>query len=88
MNLILIDEVHLLNSNERGATLEAVIARMKTISQFSSRFIRIIAVSATVPNVDEIGEWLDAKILKYGEEYRPVPLDVKVLGFTLIFCTT
>jgi len=33
LKLILIDEVHLLNSSDRGSTLEGLISRMKIISE-------------------------------------------------------
>jgi ATP-dependent DNA helicase HFM1/MER3 len=57
ISLILIDEAHLLNTEERGGTLEAVITRMKLISKDISmkeqhvQSIRFIAVSATLPNI-------------------------------------
>lgn len=46
LNLLLIDEVHMLNFEERGATLEAVVSRIISLSN-----PRIIAVSATIPNI-------------------------------------
>lgn len=51
--LLLIDEVHLLRE-KRGSVLEVVVARMKTINPD----IRLCALSATVPNVDDVGKWL------------------------------
>ena len=53
VNLLLIDEVHMLNFEERGATLEAVVSRLMSISN-----PRIIALSATIPNIKEVAEWL------------------------------
>lgn len=47
--------------------------------------VRIIAVSATIPNIYEVAEWLKVprqSICIYGEEYRPVPLKKIVLGFS------
>lgn len=46
INLLLVDEVHMLNFEERGATLEAVVSRIMSINN-----PRIIAVSATIPNI-------------------------------------
>lgn len=46
--------------------------------------IRIIAVSATIPNIGEVGEWLKVpkhNICVFGEEYRPVKINKVVLGF-------
>ena len=58
--LLLIDEVHLL-SDPRGAALEAVISRMKMLSRCPEMRgcplakIRFVAVSATIPNMDDLG---------------------------------
>jgi replicative superfamily II helicase len=43
----------MLNFEERGATLEAVISRIISINN-----PRIVAVSATIPNIKEVAEWL------------------------------
>lgn len=86
VSLILIDEVHLLNTEERGATLEAIISRMKLLSSRKAQFspLRIIVLSATIPNIEDIALWLGVKsqfIKKFNEDYRPVPLEKHVLGY-------
>ncbi|KAI9011898.1 Sec63 Brl domain-containing protein [Phycomyces nitens] len=65
-----IDEVHFL-AEKRGAVLEACVSRMKKISHS----IRYIAVSATVPNLQDIADWLDARAMSFSEEFRPVRLE-------------
>ncbi|KAI9285571.1 P-loop containing nucleoside triphosphate hydrolase protein [Umbelopsis sp. AD052] len=75
MTLCLIDEVHLVGQT-RGATLEACISRMKMAVSNQ----RIIALSATVPNIQDVARWLNAKPLCFGEEYRPVKLSRHVYG--------
>lgn len=58
--LVLIDEVHLL-SDPRGAALEAVVSRIKMLSRVPGMSsdpistVRFIAVSATIPNIGDIG---------------------------------
>lgn len=58
--LVLIDEVHFLN-DPRGATLEAIISRIKMLSRISEMrssplaYVRFLAVSATIPNIQDIG---------------------------------
>ncbi len=64
---LVIDELHLLDSADRGATLEILITKMRRMGD-----IRVIGLSATAPNVDEIADWLDADY--YVSEWRPVPL--------------
>lgn len=86
IRLFLIDEVHTLNEN-RGPTLEAVVSRMKTATEN----IRFIALSATVPNSDDVASWLGrdsshqdlpAARETFGEDFRPVKLQRHVAGFT------
>jgi superfamily II RNA helicase len=45
--------VHILNEN-RGSVLEVVIARMKT----RGTAVRFVMVSATVPNIKDIANWI------------------------------
>ena len=78
IKLFLIDEVHMLNE-QRGATLEVVISRMKSKAPSA----RYIAVSATIPNSFDICLWLStsghAADLRFGNEARPVPLEQHVV---------
>ncbi|MCJ1472198.1 Sec63 [Lambiella insularis] len=84
VKLFLIDEVHILKES-RGATLEAVVSRMKSVGSD----IRFVALSATVPNFDDVATWLGksqsnqnlpALREKFGEEFRPVQLQKFVYG--------
>ena len=96
ISLLLIDEIHLLNEENRGATLEAIIARIKLLKnmenfkQTNLEKIRIIAVSATIPNISEVAEFLEIKeeektknkgLKIFGEEYRPVKVERIVIGY-------
>lgn len=41
-------------------------------------------LSATIPNIEDIGEWLNAPkqgVKVFGDEFRPVRIDIKVVGF-------
>ncbi|KAI1763874.1 P-loop containing nucleoside triphosphate hydrolase protein [Hypoxylon sp. FL1150] len=85
IRLVLIDEVHILK-DVRGATLEAVVSRMKTIGAN----IRFVALSATVPNIGDVARWLGrdhsntlepARTESFGEELRPVKLQRYVYGY-------
>lgn len=80
ITLMFLDEVHLLGES-RGATLEAIVSRMKVMQKHLSTSIRFIAISATIPNVSDVGAWLNAKVMKFGEEYRPVPIEKHVETF-------
>ena len=89
ISLLLIDEIHLLNDESRGATLEAIIARIKLLKSMENfketnlENIRIIAVSATIPNISDVAEFLEVKqgLKIFGEEYRPVKVERIVIGY-------
>ncbi|MDA8087079.1 MAG: DEAD/DEAH box helicase [Nitrospiraceae bacterium] len=66
--LIVTDEVHLLGDGHRGPTLEVVLTRLRYLNPR----IRVLALSATIPNSIEIAEWLGAKLVE--SDWRPVPL--------------
>jgi len=72
VGVLIIDEVHLLG-NDRGPTLEMVITQFRHLNPS----IRIIALSATIPNSAQIAKWLSAKLVL--SDYRPVPLSEGVL---------
>ncbi|KAH0342210.1 P-loop containing nucleoside triphosphate hydrolase protein, partial [Aureobasidium melanogenum] len=85
IKLLLIDEVHILNK-DRGAALEVVVSRMKSIGSGT----RFVALSATVPNSQDIATWLGrtsdtpdipAVHKRFGEEFRPVELKRHVCGY-------
>jgi helicase len=73
ISLVIADEVHLLNDAERGPTLEVVLARLMQVNPD----IQVLALSATINNVDEIAAWLKAKHVT--TEWRPVTLKEGVL---------
>ncbi|KAG6391661.1 hypothetical protein SASPL_149418 [Salvia splendens] len=65
ISLVLIDEVHLLN-DPRGAALEAVVSRIKMLAcspEMKSSplsLVRFLAVSATIPNINDLGSLRDS----------------------------
>ncbi len=68
ISLVVADEVHLLNDAGRGPTLEVVLARLLQVNPH----IQVLALSATIGNVDEIAGWISAKYIV--TEWRPVTL--------------
>lgn len=57
LRLLMIDEVHILHE-ERGPTLEVVVTRMKKVTHDQAR---IVAVSASVPNIKDVARWIGPK---------------------------
>ncbi len=82
--LVVVDEVHLLDSDSRGGTLEAVISRMRRISAVYGKKLRIVALSGTMPNIGDVARWLDAppeNVLEFDGSYRPIELETDVLPY-------
>lgn len=73
VDTLIIDEFHMIGEYSRGPTLESAITRAKIINPN----IRIIALSATLRNIEEIEGWLDGTCVEH--DYRPVPLHKEVL---------
>ena len=68
ITLLVVDEVHLIDSPDRGPTLEMVITKMR----FRNPGIQVIALSATIGNPGVLARWLDAELVT--SEWRPVDL--------------
>lgn len=68
---IIFDEIHYLDNYERGTVWEESLI-------FLPQHMKMLALSATIPNIDEFAEWIHSihkrplKVVK--EEKRPVPL--------------
>lgn len=68
IGLVIADEVHLIGDEDRGQTLEVVLTKLKLLKSKP----QIVALSATITNVDELSEWLECKTVE--NNWRPVPL--------------
>jgi len=68
LTVVVADEIHLITEADRGPTLEVVLTRLLKINPK----LQIIALSATIKNAAEIGEWLQAAQIT--TDWRPVPL--------------
>jgi len=76
VDCVVIDEVHLLDSEKRGSVLEVVVSRLRRLCD-----PRVVALSATMPNIEDVADWLDATpetTFEFGDEYRPVDLHAGV----------
>ncbi|WP_338726878.1 DEAD/DEAH box helicase [Haladaptatus sp. DJG-WS-42] len=75
-----IDEVHLLDSDRRGSVLEVTVSRLRRLCN-----PRIVALSATMPNIQDVADWLGAvpeTTLEFDDAYRPVDLHADVQTYT------
>jgi helicase len=73
ISVVVADEIHLIDSPDRGPTLEIVLAKLRQINPG----MQIIALSATIGNADEIAKWLNASLVV--SEWRPIILKEGVI---------
>ncbi|XP_055848927.1 activating signal cointegrator 1 complex subunit 3 [Episyrphus balteatus] len=83
VKLLIIDEVHLLHG-ERGPVVEALVARTLRLVESSQTMIRIVGLSATLPNYIDVAHFLRVNPMKglfyFDSRFRPVPLDTNFVG--------
>ena len=81
IGLVVSDEIHLIGDNTRGPTLEIILTR------FKSGFIgknppKIIGLSATISNSNELADWLNCELVE--STFRRVPLSEAVYSRHII----
>ncbi|KAH9932327.1 Sec63-domain-containing protein [Fomitopsis serialis] len=85
VRLIIIDEIHLLH-DERGPVLESIIARTIRRMEQTGEYVRLVGLSATLPNYQDVATFLrvdPAKGLFYFDaSYRPCVLQQQFIGVT------
>lgn len=85
VKLLIIDEVHLLN-DDRGPVIEALVARTLRQVESTQSMIRIVGLSATLPNYLEVAQFLrvnpEAGLFFFDSSYRPVPLAQQYIGIS------
>ncbi|PAA64041.1 hypothetical protein BOX15_Mlig030796g1, partial [Macrostomum lignano] len=83
VKLLIIDEVHLLH-DERGAVIESIVARTLRQVESSQKMIRIVGLSATLPNYLDVAQFLRVNPYKglffFDARFRPVPLGTSFVG--------
>lgn len=72
---LIIDEVHLVGDPTRGATLESLIARLRVAEGGT----RIVALSATVSNAEELAAWFHADLIR--SAWRPTSLTTELIAY-------
>lgn len=89
IGLVVIDELHMIGeSGSRGVNLETLLVKFKLATKSNQqqsnkvRKLRMLGMSATLSNLEELGKFLDAEI--YRDDNRPVELKQFVKrGFSL-----
>lgn len=73
IDTLVVDEIHLLGDPSRGPLLEALLARIRG----EASTVRVVGLSATVANAQEVADWLDARLVEI--TWRPTRLTQQVL---------
>jgi len=84
LRLLIIDEVHLLN-DDRGPVIETLVARTHRQVETTQRSIRIVGLSATLPNPADVASFLGVTangLFVFDQSFRPIPLTQRFVGVT------
>jgi len=68
--------LHWLGESNRGYLLELLLSKILYYNQSltnNDQSVQIVGMSATIPNLSQLGEWLNAEI--YETTFRPIPLE-------------
>lgn len=85
VRLVIIDEIHLLH-DERGPILESIVARTIRNIETTQEDVRLVGLSATLPNYQDVATFLRVKpdkgLFHFDNSFRPVALQQQYIGIT------
>ena len=86
VKLMILDEVHMLH-DERGPVIESLVARAIHHTESKGKHLRILGLSATLPNYQDVATFLrvepDKGLFFFDGSYRPCPLAQHFIGVTI-----
>eukprot|EP00920_Eleutheroschizon_duboscqi_P019116 GHVT01045296.1.p1 GENE.GHVT01045296.1~~GHVT01045296.1.p1 ORF type:complete len:931 (+),score=217.33 GHVT01045296.1:277-3069(+) len=86
VRLLLVEDLHLVSSNEVGPHLEAAVSRTRFIAAQMETPIRIVAVASSVASAKDLAEWVGAGtngLFNFHPSVRTVPLEISIHGFDM-----
>ena len=75
VNLIVVDEFHLIGQRDRGPRLEGALTRLLRLNPF----VRVLGLSATAPNAKELASWMCG--VSFSSDWRQIPLRKMIKRF-------
>lgn len=85
VSLFIVDELHLVGGRA-GPTIEVGTSRVRYMSSHLPKPVRIVALSASLANARDIGDWIGAspqKTFNFPPSARPVPVEIHINGFDI-----
>uniref|UniRef100_A0A914ZLT1 U5 small nuclear ribonucleoprotein 200 kDa helicase n=1 Tax=Parascaris univalens TaxID=6257 RepID=A0A914ZLT1_PARUN len=85
VKLFIVDDLHMIGSSN-GPVLEVICSRMRYMSSQLDTPVRIVALSSSLANARDIGQWLGCSsqaTFNFAPNCRPLPLEVFIQGFNL-----
>ncbi|EPX71127.1 ATP-dependent RNA helicase Slh1 [Schizosaccharomyces octosporus yFS286] len=83
VRMVIIDEIHMLH-DDRGAVIESLVARTQRFVETSQQMIRIVGLSATLPNYLDVADFLGVNRYKglfyFSSAFRPCPIEHHFIG--------
>ncbi|KAJ1331494.1 pre-mRNA-splicing helicase BRR2 [Microdochium nivale] len=85
VELFIADELHLLGG-QLGYIYEIIVSRMHYIRTTAEISMRIVGLSVSLANAQDISEWIGAKkkdTYNFSPHVRPVPLELRIQAFSI-----
>jgi len=86
VKLVIVDEVHLLHDG-RGPVIENIIARTVRQIEATQEMVRLVGLSATLPNFDDVAAFMRVDAAKglfvFDNSFRPCPLAQQYIGISV-----
>ncbi|OLL21933.1 Pre-mRNA-splicing factor brr2 [Neolecta irregularis DAH-3] len=86
VKLYIVDDLHMLGYGQNGSTYEVIVSRMRYVAAQLEVKSRIVALSVSLANARDLGEWIGANkqtVYNFSPEARSIPLEVSIQSFTI-----
>lgn len=77
IGMIVVDEMHMVFDSSRGAHIEHMLSKVLLWNETAEKKIQIIGMSATIPELERLGTWLNARVCE--ANFRPIRLNNHII---------